>query len=127
MSAITGILRAVTYRGREGQIAWMLHRITGVGVFLFLAMHITNVFTMIFPSHVFNSLAALYHSVPFKLLSIFGLYFGLLYHALNGVRVIIVDFWPGAGKYQAPLWRVQLVIFLFIFVPSAAIMLARMF
>jgi len=127
MSAITGIFRAVTYRGREGQIAWMLHRITGVGVFLFLAMHIANVFTMIFPSHVFNSLAALYHSVPFKLLSIFGLYFGLLYHALNGVRVMIVDFWPGAGKYQAPLWRVQLVIFLFIFVPSAAVMLARMF
>ena len=126
MSAITGMFRAVTYRGREGQIAWMLHRITGVGVFLFLAMHITNVFMMIFPSHVFNSLAALYHSVPFKLLSMLGLYFGLLYHALNGVRVIIVDFWPGAGKYQAPLWRVQLVIFVFIFVPSAAIMLARM-
>jgi len=127
MAAITSMFRAVTYRGREGQIAFMLHRITGVGVFLFLALHITNVFTMIFPSHVFNSLAALYHSVPFKLLSIFGLYFGLLYHALNGVRVIIVDFWPGAGKYQAPLWRVQLVIFVFIFVPSAAIMLARMF
>ena len=127
MAAITGIFRAVTYRGREGQIAWMLHRITGVGVFLFLAMHITNVFMMTFPSHVFNSLAALYHSVPFKLLSIFGLYFGLLYHALNGVRVMIVDFWPGAGTYQVPLWRVQLVIFLLIFVPSAAIMLARMF
>jgi hypothetical protein len=40
---------------------------------------------------------------------------------------MIVDFWPGAGRYQVPLWRVQLVIFLFIFVPSAAIMLARMF
>lgn len=127
MAAITSMFRAVTYRGREGQIAWMLHRITGVGVFLFLALHITNVFTMIFPSHVFNSLAALYHSVPFKLLSIFGLYFGLLYHALNGVRVMIVDFWPGAGKYQAPLWRVQLVVFVLVFVPSAAIMLARMF
>ena len=127
MAAITGFFRAVTYRGREGQIAWMLHRITGVGVFLFLALHIANVFTMVFPSHVFNSLADLYHSVPFKLLSIFGLYFGLLYHALNGVRVIIVDFWPGAGKYQAPLWRVQLVVFVLVFVPSAAIMLARMF
>jgi len=127
MAAITGIFRAVTYRGREGQIAWMLHRITGVGVFLFLAMHITNVFLMLFPSHVFNSLAALYHSVPFKLLSIFGLYFGLLYHALNGVRVMIVDFWPGAGKVQVPLWRVQLVIVALIFVPSAALMLARMF
>jgi succinate dehydrogenase / fumarate reductase cytochrome b subunit len=127
MAAITTIFRAVTYRGREGQIAWMLHRVTGVGVFLFLALHIANIFLMSFPSHVFTSVLFLYHSVFFKLLSIFGLYFGVLYHALNGIRVMIVDFWPGAGKYQAPLWRVQMVVFVVAFVPSAAVMLARMF
>jgi succinate dehydrogenase / fumarate reductase cytochrome b subunit len=127
MAAIASMFRAVTYRGREGQIAWMLHRVTGVGVFLFLGLHILNIFLMSFPSHVFNSVLFLYHSVLFKLLSIFGLYLGLLYHALNGIRVMIVDFWPGAGKYQAPLWRVQMVVFLLVFVPSAAIMLARMF
>jgi succinate dehydrogenase / fumarate reductase cytochrome b subunit len=127
MAAVTSFFRAVTYRGREGQIAWMLHRVTGVGVFLFLALHITNIFLMSFPSQVFNSVLVFYHSVLFKLLSIFGLYLGVLYHALNGIRVMIVDFWPGAGKYQAPLWRAQLVVFVLAFVPSAAIMLARMF
>jgi succinate dehydrogenase / fumarate reductase cytochrome b subunit len=127
MAAIASMFRAVTYRGREGQIAWMLHRVTGVGVFLFLGLHILNIFLMSFPSHVFNSVLFLYHSVLFKLLSIFGLYLGLLYHALNGIRVMIVDFWPGAGKYQAPLWRVQMVVFVLAFVPSAAIMLARIF
>ena len=127
MAAIATIFRAVTYRGREGQIAWMLHRITGVGVFLFLALHITNIFLMSFPSDVFNSVLVLYHNVLFKLLSIFGLYLGVLYHALNGIRVMIVDFWPGASKYQAPLWRIQLVIFVLAFVPSAAIMLTRMY
>ena len=127
MAAIASMFRAVSYRGREGQIAWMLHRVTGVGVFLFLGLHILNIFLMSFPAHVFNSVLFLYHSVLFKLLSIFGLYLGLLYHALNGIRVMIVDFWPGAGKYQAPLWRVQMVVFVLAFVPSAAIMLARMF
>jgi succinate dehydrogenase / fumarate reductase cytochrome b subunit len=127
MAAVASIFRAVTYRGREGQIAWMLHRATGVGVFLFLALHITNIFLMSFPSDVFNSVLVLYHNVLFKLLSIFGLYLGVLYHALNGIRVMIVDFWPGAGKYQAPLWRIQLVIFVLAFVPSATIMLTRMF
>jgi succinate dehydrogenase / fumarate reductase cytochrome b subunit len=127
MAAVAKIFRAVTYRGREGQIAWMLHRVTGVGVFLFLAFHISNIFLMSFPSHVFNSALFLYHSALFKLLSIFGLYLGVLYHALNGIRVMIVDFWPGAGKYQAPLWRLQMVVFCVAFVPSAAIMLARMF
>jgi succinate dehydrogenase / fumarate reductase cytochrome b subunit len=127
MAAIASIFRAATYRGREGQIAWMLHRVTGVGVFLFLAMHISNIFLMSFPSHVFNSVLFLYHSVLFKLLSIFGLYLGVLYHALNGIRVMVVDFWPGAGRYQAPLWRVQMVVFIVAYVPSAAIMLDRMF
>jgi succinate dehydrogenase / fumarate reductase cytochrome b subunit len=105
----------------------MLHRVTGVGVFLFLAMHIANIFLMSFPSHVFNSVLFFYHSVLFKLLSIFGLYLGVLYHALNGIRVMIVDFCPGAGKYQVPMWRIQMVIFFLAFVPSAAVMLARMF
>jgi len=127
MAAVTSFFRAVTYRGREGQIAWMLHRVTGVGVFVFLALHILNIFLMAFPSNVFNSVAALYHNVLFELATIFGLYLGVLYHALNGIRVMIVDFWPGAGKYQVPLWRVQLVIFVLAFVPSAAVMLARMF
>jgi succinate dehydrogenase / fumarate reductase cytochrome b subunit len=127
MAAIATIFRAATYRGREGQIAWMLHRVTGVGVFLFLALHILNIFLMSFPSHVFNSVLVFYHNALFKLLTIFGLYLGVLYHALNGIRVMIVDFWPGAGKYQVPLWRIQLVVFAIAFVPSAAIMLARMF
>jgi len=127
MTAIATIFRDVTYRGREGQIAWMLHRISGVGIFLFLALHILNVFLMSFPSDVFNSVLFFYHSVLFKLLSVFGLYLGVLYHALNGIRVVIVDFWPGAGRYQAPMWRVQMVIFALAFVPSAAVMLARMF
>jgi succinate dehydrogenase / fumarate reductase cytochrome b subunit len=127
MAAISGIVQAVKYRGGEGQIAWILHRVSGVGVFLFLAGHIVNIFLMWFPPEVFNSVSVVYHGVFFKLLSIFGLYFGLLYHALNGIRVIIVDVWPAIGRYQALMWRVQMVIFALIFVPSAAIMLTRMF
>ncbi|HFD39489.1 MAG TPA: succinate dehydrogenase, cytochrome b556 subunit, partial [Anaerolineae bacterium] len=36
MAAIANLFRAATYRGREGQIAWMLHRLAGVAVFFFL-------------------------------------------------------------------------------------------
>jgi len=126
MAAISGFFRDVTYRGREGQIAWMLHRVTGAGVFLFLALHIINIFLMVFPAETFNSVLVFYHAFLFKLLIIFGLYLGLLYHALNGIRVLIVDFVPGAARYQAPMWRVQVVIFLALYAPSAAILLSRM-
>ena len=56
MAAIANFFRAVTYRGREGQIAWMLHRITGIGVFFFLILHILDIFLMSFGPEVFNAL-----------------------------------------------------------------------
>ncbi len=127
MTAIATLFRDVTYRGREGQIAWMLHRIAGIGIFIFLALHIFNVFLMSFPANVFNSFLIFYHGFVFKLLLVFGLYLGVLYHALNGIRILIVDFVPGAGKYQAPLWRFQLLVFVLAYVPSAVVMVTRLF
>jgi len=123
----TNVLRAVTYRGREGQIAWMLHRLTGIGVFFFLALHIIDIFLMSFGPDAFEALLFIYHKFLFKLIIVFGLYPGVLYHALNGVRVVAIDFWPGMGQYQAKLWRVQVVIFALAYIPSAIAMLSAMF
>jgi succinate dehydrogenase cytochrome b subunit len=127
MAAITNLFRAVTYRGKEGHIAWMLHRITGLGVFFFLALHILDIFLMSFGPDIFNPLLFFYHQFLFKLSIVFGLYLGLLYHGLNGMRVVIIDFWPSLSSKQAVLWRGQMVVFLIIYVPSAIIMLSSMF
>lgn len=127
MNALGNFYRAATYRGREGQIAWMLHRVTGVGVFLFLTLHIVDIFLMSFGPDAFESLLFIYHQFFFKLLIVFGLFPGVLYHALNGIRVVIIDFWPGMGKRQAMLWRVQVTIFALAYLPSAILMLFKMF
>jgi succinate dehydrogenase / fumarate reductase cytochrome b subunit len=117
----------VTYRGREGHIAWMLHRAAGLGVFVFLAFHIVDIFLMAFGPEVFEPLLIFYHQFLFQLLIVFGLYLGALYHGLNGMRVVIIDFWPKLSKKQAQLWRIQMVVFLIIYIPSAIIMLSAMF
>lgn len=127
MAAITNLFRAVTYRGSEGQLAWMLHRFAGVGVFLFLAFHIVDIFLMAFGPEVFDTLLIFYHQWIFKLMIVFGLYPGVVYHGLNGLRIIIIDFWPHLGKRQAMLFRAQLVLFALIYVPSAIVMLIKMF
>lgn len=127
MATMVRVLRALTYRGREGQIAWMLHRITGLGVFIFLLLHIVDIFLMSFGPEVFESLMFFYHQFIFKLGILFGLYPGLVYHGLNGIRVLIIDFWPGVGKKQAELWRVQVAIFAIIYIPSAIVMAHSMF
>ena len=91
MAAIANLFHAVTYRGREGQIAWMLHRITGIGVFFFLALHVADIFLMAFGPDLFNSLLSFYHKFLSKLAIAFGLFPAALYHGLNGIRVVIID------------------------------------
>jgi succinate dehydrogenase / fumarate reductase cytochrome b subunit len=127
MAVIANLFRAVTYRGREGQIAWMLHRIAGLGLFLFLALHIIDIFLMSFGPDTFQALLFIYHKFFFKLTIVFGLYLGALYHGLNGIRVVIIDFWPDLGKKEAMLWRIQMVIFAILYIPSAIAMLSSMF
>jgi succinate dehydrogenase / fumarate reductase cytochrome b subunit len=127
MAAITNLTRAVTYRGREGHIAWMLHRLTGIGVFFFLALHIVDIFLMAFGPEVFNAVLFFYHQWIFKLAIVFGLFPGVVYHGLNGIRVVLIDFWPDLGKKQANLFRVQIIVFLAIYIPSAIVMLLEMF
>jgi len=127
MATIANLFRSVTYRGREGQIAWMLHRLTGLGVFFFLALHIIDIFLMSFGPDTFEALLFIYHKFIFKLSIIFGLYLGALYHGLNGMRVVIIDFWPDLGQKQAMLWRIQMVIFAVLYIPSAIFMLSSMF
>jgi succinate dehydrogenase / fumarate reductase cytochrome b subunit len=127
MAAFADWFRAVTYRGREGQIAWMLHRLTGLGVFFFLALHIVDIFLMSFGPDLFDALLFFYHQFVFKLAIVFGLFPGVLYHGLNGIRVIAIDFWPHLGKKQAMLWRIQMIVFAIAYLPSAALMILSMF
>ena len=35
----------------------------------------------------------------------------LLYHALNGLRIVIMDFWPALTRYHRQLWCVNWVVF----------------
>jgi succinate dehydrogenase / fumarate reductase cytochrome b subunit len=127
MAALTNFYRAVTYRGREGYVAWLLHRIAGIGVFVFLALHIFDIFLMSFGPGVFESLLFIYHKFAFKLLIVFGLFPGVLYHALNGMRVVTMDFWPSTGKYEARLFWAQIAIFVAAYIPSATLMFMAMF
>ena len=110
-------LESLRYQGREGQWAWLLHRVTGIGVFLFLALHIFDIFLMVFGPEVFNELLFIYHQ-PWARIGHIFLFFGVLFHALNGIRVTILDFWPAMWRYQRQAVWVQVVVFLLLFVPS---------
>lgn len=116
-STVSFVSQTLRYRGHEGQWAWILHRAAGVGVFVFLAIHIFDIFLVGFGPEPFNTLAVIYHHPLSRIGHIF-LFFGVLFHAINGIRIIIMDFWPRLWKYQKQSFWVVVVIVLAIFVPS---------
>ena len=127
MSAVTaGFSEYIGYRGREGMWAWILHRLTGLGVMFFLIWHILDIFLMAFGADEFNKFLVIYKAAPFRVLEIF-LVFSVIFHAFNGARVIVLDFVPRAMDYEAELFWVVLGASLVIWAPAAVAMAAPLF
>ncbi len=119
------ISKYVTYRGQEGQWSWLLHRITGIGVFLFLLAHILDTAMIGWGPRIYNETMAIYRHPLFRIGEVI-LAGAVLYHALNGVRIIIIDFWPESNAAQKKYFYAVVVLFTLIFVPAAIYMMAWM-
>ena len=90
--------RGSVYRGRSGQWAFVTHRITGFLVFFFLLLHIVDVALVARPD-LYDEVHELYGNVLLRLFEV-GLLFGLVFHSLNGLRVVMLDFFPGAIRNE---------------------------
>lgn len=112
----------LTYRGREGQVAWMLHRLTGVGVLVFLLAHIVDTAFIGWGPDLYNKVIALYR-LPFFRVGEVLLTGAVLYHALNGIRITIIDFWPEATEAHRKLFYAVAIIFAVVYIPTAVYML----
>ena len=51
----------------------------------------------------------------------------LLYHSLNGLRIIIIDFWPAMTRYHTQLWYANWVLFVIVGIPVAIQIMAPAF
>jgi succinate dehydrogenase / fumarate reductase cytochrome b subunit len=114
--------RGEAYRGGIGQWSWLAHRATGVLVVAFLFGHIVDTFAVGFGPELYNETISLYQQWWFKPLEV-GLVAATLYHSLNGLRIIVFDFWPNLALRQKGFAYAELVLFAAGFVPAAYFML----
>lgn len=119
----------VGYRGREGQWTFLLHRITGLGVLLFLAIHIVDTSFVYFAPSLYDEVIGIYRTTIFGLAEV-GLIFCVFFHGINGLRIAYVDWfkpkgWTKESERKAVL--ISLIITLIIFIPSAIFMLRSLF
>lgn len=112
--------RRTLYRGDPAMWAWVLHRITGATIFFFLFVHVLDTALVRVSPEAYNAVIETYKTPLIGLMEI-GLVVAVLYHALNGIRVILIDFWrKGARCQRQMLWAVA-GVFLAIIIPSVGI------
>lgn len=111
------------YRGGIGMWSWILHRVTGVGIALFLLIHIIDTVILGWSENLYNEIMNLYATPLFRIGEII-LVAMVLFHALNGLRIILVNFWSKGAEYQKQLFYIELIIFVLIFIPAAFYMIS---
>ncbi len=111
-----------SYRGREGSWAWMFHRISGVAVWAFVVLHVIDIYLAGGDPRAYDELLTFYSSPVGRTMEIL-LGAALLYHALNGMRILIIDLWPAMTVHHRKLWYGSWVIFFALGIPGAIIIL----
>jgi len=99
------------YRGREGMWSWVLHRITGVAIFFFLLVHVLDTSLVRLSPEAYNSVINEYKT-PILGLGELALVAAIGFHALNGLRIILIDFWAWGTRHQRLMFWVVIVLWI---------------
>lgn len=97
------------YRGREGMWSWVLHRITGVAIFFFLLVHVLDTSLVRISPEAYNAVMGSYKTVVMGLGEI-ALVGAIVFHAFNGLRIILIDFWSKGTRYQKVMFYIVIAL-----------------
>jgi succinate dehydrogenase / fumarate reductase cytochrome b subunit len=89
-------------------LTFILHRIGGVGMAVFLTVHILASFV---GGQLGITLNAIYENWLFQIL----VFFCVLFHAINGLRITILDLWPKLIVYQREATWIEWAVFIPLF------------
>ena len=112
-----GLMEGMRYQGKGPMLTYILHRIGGLAIVLFVGLHVLAGFlaNQSWGATTGLFINSIYEHWLFQLV----IFFFVLFHAINGLRIVILDLWPKLIEYQ----REAIWIEWFIFLPIYAIVL----
>src|SRR5687768_12484975 len=127
-STVSNFVEGLLYRGREGHLSYIGHRLAGLGTLLFLAIHIVDTSTVYFgrllgAPDLYTHAIDIYRSTPFMLGEIL-LVAAVLFHGVNGLKIILYDafpYWWNKNFERQAFWKVAGLTFI-LWVPAAYFM-----
>jgi succinate dehydrogenase / fumarate reductase, cytochrome b subunit len=99
------------YKGPAGYLTFILHRIGGLGMAVFIAVHILASFV---GGRFGGTLNGIYQNWAFQIF----IFFCALFHAINGLRITILDLWPKLQDYQTEAIWIEYAVFIPLFALS---------
>ncbi|WP_167344266.1 succinate dehydrogenase, cytochrome b556 subunit [Mycolicibacter heraklionensis] len=115
-SDATRFRRQSLYKGDPGMWAFALHRITGATIFFFLFVHVLDTALVRVSPQAYTEVIATYKTPLVGLMEL-GLVAAVLFHGLNGVRLILIDFWWQGTRWHRQMLVAVGVIWLVVMVP----------
>ncbi|QCR20631.1 succinate dehydrogenase, cytochrome b556 subunit [Agrococcus sp. SGAir0287] len=89
--------------------SWVLHRISGIGIYFFLLVHVLDTSLIRVSPEAYNAVIATYKN-PIMGLGEVVLVGAVVFHAMNGLRIIAVDAFPAATRIQRILFWVVIAL-----------------
>jgi succinate dehydrogenase cytochrome b subunit len=102
----------------SGMVAWVIQRVTGLLLLFYLFLHVHTISKLADGPQAFNQAMATFHSPLFKLLEI-ALLGTVVLHAVNGIRITLLDLGIGVEKQRHLFWFLTVGIGILIFLAGA--------
>ena len=96
---------ALRYQGNGPMLTYFLHRIGGLGMVTFVGLHVLASFM---GGTVGRSINIIYENWVFQIV----IFFLVLFHMINGLRIIILDLWPKLIEHQREAIWLEWLVFL---------------
>jgi succinate dehydrogenase / fumarate reductase cytochrome b subunit len=89
---------ALRYQGKGPMLTYILHRIGGLSMVLFVGLHIlaSAMTNQLWGSNVGISINTVFENWLFQIF----IFFFVLFHVINGLRIVILDLWPKLIEFQ---------------------------
>jgi succinate dehydrogenase / fumarate reductase cytochrome b subunit len=103
--------------------AFYLHRLTGLGIFAFLALHLADVSLLAFSASLYNRVHRLYGTPPLRVFEC-ALVLAVLFHTFNGLRLMLIDLAGLDLRTAQRALRATVVLTLVLGLPASVVIMA---
>jgi succinate dehydrogenase / fumarate reductase cytochrome b subunit len=110
------LINGLRYQGKGPMLTYILHRIGGLGIVIFVTVHLLSSWL---GGDVGSFLNTIYEHWLFQIF----IFFCALFHAVNGLRIVILDLWPKLIEHQREAIWLEWLVFIPLYVIAVIVIL----